>query len=385
MNSREKFHSVMDFAENAEIPKVEFAYWAGTLRNWFAEGLPQTYDVPDSLQDAEPVKGSFSSDDPEHTDTGGKNVADYFSLGSHLEKFPFDVSPLFKEETIEENNDFRIYRDNFGVVKKLYRKQASTPFAIDFPVKNRRDLKEYISRYDYDFGKRLPANFGKLSLAWKDREFPVRLGGNPFGFSFLARRLMGEVNFMISLYDDPGLIKELNEFYLDFIMRYWSGILEKIDVDCALILEDIAYRNGSFISREMFVEFMQPYYIKLVDFLNQYGIGKIAVDCDGLISELIPLWVRTGVNILFPLEAVNDIREIRKAFPRLGLIGGFDKKVLFSGSTREKIDRELEKTMEVMKLGGYIPHVDHAVSQDVTWENFKYYRTRLNEMIDDLS
>ena len=44
MNSREKFLSVMrmesDDYDNVEIPKVEFGYWAGTIRRWFKEGLP---------------------------------------------------------------------------------------------------------------------------------------------------------------------------------------------------------------------------------------------------------------------------------------------------------------------------------------------------------
>ena len=35
-----------------------------------------------------------------------------------------------------------------------------------------------------------------------------------------------------------------------------------------------------------------------------------------------------------------------------------------------------------MKKGGYIPHIDHAVSEDVTWENFKYYREKLNYLVD---
>ena len=38
-----------------------------------------------------------------------------------------------------------------------------------------------------------------------------------------------------------------------------------------------------------------------------------------------------------------------------------------------------------MQTGGYIPHIDHAVSEDVTWDNFKYYRQKLNDMIDRLS
>jgi len=37
----------------------------------------------------------------------------------------------------------------------------------------------------------------------------------------------------------------------------------------------------------------------------------------------------------------------------------------------------------VMRSGGYVPHIDHAVSQDISWESFTYYRQRLNDIIDD--
>ncbi len=256
---------------------------------------------------------------------------------------------------------------------------------MDYPVKNRKDFYKYIETYDLDIKKRLPGDFKGLSATLKNRDFPIRLGGNPFGFSFLGRHIMGEVNFMLSLYDDPGLIKELNEFYLRFVKQYFAEILASVEVDCAFILEDVAYRSGSFISEGMFREFMMPYYLEYIDFLHQFNVRNIIVDCDGLIDELIPLWVEAGVTGIFPIEAVNDILKIRKEFPELVLMGGFDKKVLFADSNTERIEAEFSKIEAVMQTGGYIPHIDHAVSEDVTWDNFKYYRRRLNDMIDRLS
>ena len=47
-----------------------------------------------------------------------------------------------------------------------------------------------------------------------------------------------------------------------------------------------------------------------------------------------------------------------------------------------EIDLELEKVKRAMHAGRYIPHIDHAVSEDVSWENFKYYRNRLNDICD---
>ena len=186
---------------------------------------------------------------------------------------------------------------------------------------------------------------------------------------------------MLSMYDDPKLLKEFNDFFLNLIMNYWSIILDKIDIDCVIILEDVAYRSGSFISNKMFDEFMKPYYIKFIDFLKQYNIKNIIVDSDGLIDELIPFWIEAGVTGIFPIEAVNDLAAIRTKYPRLQLLGGVNKKVLFNDSNIVKIDAELDKISKVMEKGGYIPHIDHAVSEDVSWKYFKYYREKLNSII----
>jgi hypothetical protein len=376
LNSREKFHSTLGFNDNSQNMKVEFGYWAGTIRNWLDDGLPLIGKIPSEIHNEEIIRGSSVSLSEEDEKITDKNVLPFFNLDSYLVKFPFDVSPMIKTEVLEENSEFSIIRDSFGITKKVLKKFASVPLIIDFPIKSRQDFYNYISHYDDNFDVRLPKNWDTLPEILRNRDFPIRLGGNPFGFSFLARHLMGDVFYMLNMYDDPGLLKEFNNFFLDFIMKYWSRILDKVDIDCIIILEDVAYRSGSFISKKMFDEFMSPYYKKFVDFLKQYKIKNIFADSDGLIDELIPLWIEAGVTGIFPIEAVNDLTAIREQYPKLQLLGGVNKKVLFGDSNKEKIDKELDKISKVMASGGYIPHIDHAVSEDVTWENFKYYREK---------
>ncbi|MGM0366372.1 MAG: uroporphyrinogen decarboxylase family protein [Actinomycetota bacterium] len=383
MNSREKFNHTLSFDSVSSIPKAEFGYWAGTIKDWGQHGLPLKQKIPEDALDGDLVRGST----PLYKGSGelvDRNVMPYLGLDSYLTKFPFDISPRFKTQVIEDNKDEKIYTDNFGLTAKVSKKAASTPMVLKYPIKNKNDFYRYRSYYDDNFKKRLPPNWEKLQASLAQRDFPIRLGGGPFGFSFLGRHLMGEVDFMLNMYDDPQLIKEFNQFYTDFVMSYWAKILEKVDIDCIFILEDVAYRSGSFISREMFMEFLAPYYKKFIDFLKQYRIENIFVDCDGKIEELIPLWIDAGVTGIFPIEAVNDIAQVREAYPGLKLLGGFDKKLLFEGSSQEKIDAKLKETKQLMLGGGYIPHVDHAVSADCTWSNFKYYRQKLNDIIDSI-
>jgi uroporphyrinogen decarboxylase len=381
MNAREKFHAVMSFQDSASNMKTEFGYWAGTLRRWFDEGLPRRKEIPDNKLDGDLVRGGdpISPDSDELVD---RNVMPQLQLDSYLAKFPVDLSPPLEPELLEENNHYRVLRDRYGITKKQVKDNAATHFNLEFPIKNREDFYRYTEQYDRDVAKRLPQNIAALESSLRDRVFPVRLGGNPVGFSFFPRYLMGDVQYMLTLYDDPGLIKEFNRFFLDFLMEYWSLILTEFDIDCVFILEDMAYRGGSMISPQMFEEFMAPYYRELVYFVRGFGVEYVFVDCDGLVEELIPLWIETGVNGLFPIEAVNDIVTIRETYPQLRMLGGVDKRMLFKGR-RGLIDAELKRLEPVMSSGGYVPHIDHAVSQDISWESFTYYRQRLNDIIDE--
>lgn len=381
MNAREKFHAVMSFQDSASNMKTEFGYWAGSVRRWFEEGLLRREGIPDYRLDGDLVRGGepISPDSDELVD---KNVMPELMLDSYLAKFPVDLSPPLKPELLEENSHYRVVRDSYGITKKQVKDNAATHFNVEFPIKNREDFYRYTEQYDRDMSKRLPRDIASMKNYLQNRNFPVRLGGNPQGFSFFPRYLMGDVQYMLALYDDPGLIKEFNRFFLDFVMEYWSLILTEFDIDCVFVLEDMAYRGGSMISPQMFEEFMAPYYRELVSFVRGFGVEYVFVDCDGLVEELIPLWVETGVNGLFPLEAMNDIVAIREAYPQLRMLGGVDKRMLFKGS-RGLIDAELRRVEPVMRSGGYVPHIDHAVSQDISWESFTYYRQRLNDIIDD--
>jgi uroporphyrinogen decarboxylase len=124
----------------------------------------------------------------------------------------------------------------------------------------------------------------------------------------------------------------------------------------------------------------------MAGFARESGVDVVLTDSDGYVEEIIPLIVETGVTGMYPFEraAGNDLLRIREAFPAFQILGGFDKRVLFEGSTRSAIDRELAVVREMLGRGRYIPHVDHFVSQDCTWENFTYYRRSLNRIIDSL-
>jgi uroporphyrinogen decarboxylase len=388
VNSREKFLSVMRMQDadysNIEIPKVEFGYWAGTVRRWFGEGLPVIQTVPDKISDGVAImanKNIYS----EMEKAGDVNIQPVFGLDQYLSKFPVDYSPMFEVEVIEKTDTHIIYKDEYGVLNKNDANMTSLPMELDHPVKNRKSWDEYKQHYSSrSIKKRLPPNWTGLSERLKNRDFPIRLGGTNGGFLGFPRQIMGLTSYMMALYDDPELIRDICTTFLSFLLEYYGLIIDNVKVDCILIWEDMAGKMGSLISPAHFKEYLSPAYKAMVNFARGAGIDIVLTDSDGYVEDLIPLIVETGVTGMYPFEraAGNDLLRIRKNFPGFQLIGGIDKRILFSDSGTDKIDGELEIVEALLKQGRYIPHIDHFVSQDCTWQNFIYYRNRLNKIID---
>ena len=53
------------------------------------------------------------------------------------------------------------------------------------------------------------------------------------------------------------------------------------------------------------------------------------------------------------------------------MMGGFDKVVLSQG--KDAVKKELLRLKKLVDEGGFIPHVDHRVQADVSYEQYLYY------------
>ena len=103
------------------------------------------------------------------------------------------------------------------------------------------------------------------------------------------------------------------------------------------------------------------------------------------IRKLIPLFIEGGVTGIYPFEVMAgmNVAAVRRAFPRLQILGGVDKIALAQGP--DGIAAALADVPWMLKQGGYIPYVDHLVPPDVSWENFRTYRRRLNALIEQVA
>jgi uroporphyrinogen-III decarboxylase len=71
--------------------------------------------------------------------------------------------------------------------------------------------------------------------------------------------------------------------------------------------------------------------------------------------------------------------KMREQFPKLRMIGHFDKMVMPKGE--EAMRSEFERLLPLMKTGGFIPSVDHQTPPGVSLAQYRIYRRLLDEYV----
>ena len=382
MNSRERFVATMRF-EPIDRPYFgEFGYWITALRRWYQEGLPCEHPLPHNLDDDATFHGEIAGIDwrnPHYAFDVNKALC--FDEPLHRAPVNNMYCPQFEPKILEDAKEWYTLRTVDGEVVQVSKLNGSRHY-VEFPVKNRNDyMRIREQRLQPNLRERLVGDWPEVRQKLLHRTFPLMYGGN-MGFFNQPRRLVGVDRLLMLFYDDPDLVRLMIDDTVNLLIGIYDPLLSDIPGDCAMISEDMSYKSGCFISPEMFREFLLPAYKKLTDFYRSHGIDIIYVDSDGDVMDLIPLLIEGGVNGLHPFEITgrNDIVEVRRRFPKFAIMGGIDKKEIAKG--KAAIDAALEKSIApIARSGGFIPFIDHTVPPDVSWEDFRYYRQRLAELV----
>lgn len=404
--------SMNDFDSDVPTMKWEFGYWGETINRWYREGLPKKNppELPDEI--TTPTSSLYIpawNCDNKYVDQGEYPQGIAITAGglyTPTQGFPLDNDvkdftdmdrsqrlvdlnllfyPTFEPKTIRETEDKLIYRDIDGVSRTFLKESATLPSWRESPIKgweSWEELKE--KRMNLDNVKdRLPDNWEGKVEEYGNRDYPLGLGGYPQGFFGTLAHLLGYENLFKWYYRKPELIHDILDRLTDLWIAVFEEVLKDVDIDHAQIWEDISYGTGSMVSPKMIEEFMVPYYKRLTGFLKEHGVEHIFVDTDGDCMDIIPLFIEGGVTGMLPFEvsAGMDVVEARKKFPDLAMMGGIPKSEIPKG--KERIDEILEPVEYLLDEGGYIPFGDHLIPPDVPWKDFRYYREKLNQLIDN--
>ncbi|MFO8081133.1 MAG: uroporphyrinogen decarboxylase family protein [Armatimonadota bacterium] len=350
MNQRERFVACMKFEPVDHVPDREFGYWDDTFTRWHEEGLPE--------------------------EINNNTVADpFFGFESRM-TVPAAVGmlPSFEGKILEETDEHRIVQDSEGVKKIIYTDGASTiPRYLEFPIKDRASWEQFKERLRIDDPARYRDDWEEIAERTRTSEIPVQInGGSLFG---RLRNWIGFEQIAIMCYDDPELLVEMIEHMCQLACAVIQPAVEAgCEVDCGAFWEDINFKQGCIISPKFFHEWLTPRYQRITDLMYEMGAVTCYVDSDGNITDVLDGWLAGGVTCMFPVEvaAGSDPLAIREQWGREALMmGGVNKRALAAG--RDAIDEELARLKPLVDEGGFIPHVDHRVPPDVSYDDYLYY------------
>lgn len=326
MTSKERFERVLSFSGDADrLPVVEWAtYWDQTVNRWKKEGFPAAIN--------------------EHND-----ISDHFGLDK-LRQFWF---PLRSAECpaaashgapiIEDEEDYEKIRKYICSDEVLSRTEEM--------------LKEYSEKENE-----------RDAAVWYTLE----------GFFWFPRTLFGIQGHFYAFYDYPELMIKINEDLCGYYKKLLDIVYRYIQPQFMTFAEDMSYNHGPMLSKEMYDKMIAPFYRELVPYISRRGT-KVFIDTDGQVEPLIPWFLECGIEGILPLERMAgvDICRIRKNYPKLLMLGAFDKTVMHLGETA--IRREFERILPVMKSGGYIAAVDHQTPPEVSLKDYELFLTILRE------
>lgn len=317
---------------------------------------------------------------------GMRKQKDWYELFGFepLEFIPINsfVWPYFDAETLIDEGDTFVHRNEYGVVVRDRKELDSMSQFLEHPVKDRKTWEQFKKeRLDPNSPGRFPENWSMLVKKYADRDFPIILGGYPCGFFGSIRWLMGDVDFLMAAAAEPEFVLEINQHFCHLWYTLIERVLEKVKPDAYWFWEDLAGRQGSMISPMMFRKYMTPFYEHIISLVKSHGVEIIIVDSDGFIDDLAPLFADAGVNCIFPWEvqADNDLRKVRSKCPNMAFMGAMDKRAIAAG--KDQIDTEIDRIRELLSVGRFIPFPDHLIPPDVSWDNYCYFVQKWRDML----
>ncbi len=361
MNHRQRFLNTMHYQSVDRAPLYDFNFWDETLPLWHEQGLPKTVNQ--------------------------QNAYEYFGLDASLgggepPNWNSDIQsglyPHFPHKVIEDKGETQIILDHDGTIVEAPKEGClSIPMHVGHTLVDRDTWnKHYTPKLNPDTPGRFPDNFDQRVKHWADpnREHPVfHNAGSLFGW---LRNWMGLENVAMVPYDDPAWFEEMVATLADLQI----GLLEELfaagaKFDACHFWEDMCFNAGPMLTPEHFKQFLVPQYKRITSLLNANGCDIVWVDCDGLIDHLLPLWIESGVNCMFPIEVGTwnaDPIAYRKQYGKdLLLMGGYNKRIL--AQSQEAITQEINRLAPLIEQGGFIGFCDHRVPPDVPLENYLHY------------
>ena len=359
MTGRGRFDAIMDYRAFDRLPVWFFGTWKETKQRWFEEGLGR-FDI--GPRGAGPQLPGMDRD-------WESGMWEVHGLVDNV------ITPTGRpDRVLEETESTVIIEHGDGSITQQSKLGSSIPHTLRYQLEpTRESWNAFKKRLDPNRPDRRPDGWrGKARDLDRREHATCFLGGSLYGW---PRGWMGMQNISVLMYDDPALFEDIVATVADFFMAITGPVLDECRFEFAYFFEDCCFKNGPMFSPAAYHKFLHPHYRRMVEFYHAKGVRHVFVDSDGKVDTLIPCWLESGIDIVFPIEVGTwraDPVALRKEYGRdLRMMGGVNKHVIGRGEAA--IRAELEHLVPLVEDGGYIPLPDHRLPPSISLDDMRRY------------
>lgn len=270
LTSYERFLRMYQHKEADRIPIIDVP-WEGTLLRWQREGMPANCDW-----------------------------RDYFGIDK-VAKINVDISPQYPIRMVEETETSITKTTEWGVTLRYNKAIDSTPDFLDFHVTDqdkwnecKKRMLEGSNRINWKY---LEDNYAKWRAEgqWVEADFW-------FGFDVTHSWMMGTENLLIAMYEEPDMVMDMFDTYLNRSIKLFDQIWEKgYKFDSIFWYDDMGYKGHTFFSNDMYDELLKPFHKRAIDWAHNHGIYAHLHSCGDIMTRIDQL-MEIHLDALNPLE-----------------------------------------------------------------------------------
>ena len=199
-------------------------------------------------------------------------------------------------------------------------------------------------------------------------------GGSWSPFFHDCWNLLGGEDYLIKMLDEPALVEAVTERLVDFHYAVNDKVFKEAGglIDFFFFGNDLGTQNGILFSRELFLKFIKPGMMRLIEQAHSYGIHVWLHTC-GSVRKLIPDLIDMGIEALHPVQvsaAGMNVEELGREFRgKLLFVGGVDVHYLLRKGTPREVREAVRHNKKHLGPGYVVSPSHEAILPDVPVEN----------------
>jgi len=195
--------------------------------------------------------------------------------------------------------------------------------------------------------------------------------------------LLDMENCLVSFYTEPEAMMELIDYITEWKIGLARGICSHLHPEAIIAHDDWGSQISTFLSPDMFAEFIAPSLKKIYRCYKDNGVELIVHHSDSYAATLVPQMIDMGIDIWQGCMTENNVPELVKKYGgQISFMGDLNNGILDrEDTTKELIAQEVRRACRTNGKHYFIPCLTMGTPNSI----FPWVYGAVTEEIDKVS